>query len=118
VLTFRALAGLPAKPLPSYATLIMEGHVDLARRTGVLTTTLFAGAPQDMSDVALLGMSRVMRVVDVREQSGRVRITAVVDDRAQLRKGESAVVRVFLDLRRGTVSTRFISTPVTLRLAP
>src|SRR5205085_1807201 len=33
--TFRAVVGLPKKPLPAYASYVIEGHVDLAAGSGV-----------------------------------------------------------------------------------
>src|SRR5215472_5537567 len=51
--TFRAVIGLPSKPLPSYASYVLEGHVDLTTRSGIMMKTVFAGHPGAMSTVAL-----------------------------------------------------------------
>jgi len=54
--TFRAVAGLPAKPFPSYASYVIQGHVDIVRSTGIVTKTVFAGAPEAMSTIVLPGL--------------------------------------------------------------
>jgi hypothetical protein len=116
LVTFRGMAALPAKPLPSYATYLVEGHVDLAQKSGVITTTLFAGSPESLSSIAFPGLSRVMRVVDVVVSGSRLKITAVVDDRSQLRPGENAVNHITLNLRRGTGTATFIGSRVQLQI--
>src|SRR5437763_17067373 len=76
--TFRAVVGLPKKPLPAYASYVIEGHVDLAAGSGVLTKAVFAGTPEAMSAVALPGLSRIVRITEVQELGGTLRITGVV----------------------------------------
>src|SRR5438552_16591867 len=88
--TFRAVTGLPSKPLPSYASLLIEGHVNLTTRSGVVTKTFFAGSPQAKSTVALPGLSRIIRITDVQNLGGTFRIRGVIDDRSQLQFGESS----------------------------
>jgi|SRR5579859_260438 len=115
-LTFRAVAGLPAKPLPSYASYVVEGHVNLVARSGVVTKRLIAGGPEDMSAIALPGLSRIVRVTDVREANNGLHITGVVDDRSQLQRGESATVEFHVDRDQGALHTDFVGHAVELRL--
>lgn len=112
--TFRAVAGMPQKPLPNYASYVIEGHVNLDARTGIITRSVFAGAPETMSTVALPGMSRIARITDVVEEAGLLRITGVVDDRSQLRRGESPTFTVLMDRSLGTVKAEFFGNSVTL----
>ncbi len=58
-LTFRAVAGLPAKPLPSYASYVLEGHVDLTSGSGVMTKTVFAGSPGKARNLVRLLIAQV-----------------------------------------------------------
>jgi len=115
--TFRAVAGMPREPLPNYASYVIAGHVNLDSKTGVITTSVFAGAPETMSTIALPGMSRIARVTDVVVEGSVLRITGVVDDRSQLRRGESNTFIVWLDRSLGTVKAEFFGDSVTLRLA-
>ena len=112
--TFRAVAGMPQKPLPNYASYVIEGHVNLDAKTGVITKSVFAGAPETMSTVALPGMSRIARITEVVEEAGLLRITGVVNDRSQLRRGESPTFTVLMDRSLGTVKAEFFGNSVTL----
>jgi len=114
---FRAVAGMPQKPLPHYASYVIEGHVNLDAKTGVITKSVFAGDPEKMSTVALPGMSRIARVTDVADEGNVLRITGVVDDRSQLRRGESNTFIVLLDRSLGIVKAEFFSNNVTLLMA-
>src|SRR5690348_15858456 len=62
--TIRAVVGMPKKPLPNYASYVIEGHVIHDAKTGVITKSVFAGGPETMSTVALPGMSHITRVTD------------------------------------------------------
>jgi len=99
-LTFSAAAGLPRAPLPSYATQIVEGQIDLARGTGLVTSRVLAGHPGDTSLVGLPGLTRTIRVTDVDAQGQQVRLRGVIEDRSQLRRGESHRVEIVVD-RKG-----------------
>ena len=101
--TFRAVAGLPALPLPAYASFVLTGHVDAGSRSGMLTQTVFAGAPGAMSAIAFPGLSRSVRVTGVQQAGGVLELTGVVDDRSQLQPGESPLVQVTIDRSAGTV---------------
>jgi hypothetical protein len=115
-LRFRAVAGLPKRPLPSYATYILEGHVDLKGKTGSMTRVVMAGHPESGSQIALPGLSRIVRVTDVRRSGSTVHVRGTIDDRAQLQKGESADVEVWLDLARNQARTSFFGSDTELRL--
>src|SRR5205823_13660739 len=54
--SFRAAGGLPEAPLPSYATQVVEGQVDVARGTGLVTSRVLAGHPGETSLVGLPGL--------------------------------------------------------------
>jgi hypothetical protein len=114
--TFRAVAGMPKEPLPNYASYVIEGHVNLDSNSGVITKSVFAGAPEAMSTIALPGMSRIARITNVVEQAGVLRITGVVDDRSQLGRGESPTFTVLIDRSLGTAKADFFGDSVTLML--
>lgn len=116
ILTLRAVAQLPAEPLAGYASYVLSGHVDIARRTGTLSRTVFAGPPEAMSMIALPGLSRTIRVTDVRESGAVLHITGLVDDRSQLEKGESPHIAVHIHRVQGRATVRFGDTVVRLRL--
>jgi hypothetical protein len=115
-LTFRAVAGLPAKPLPAYASYVIEGHVNLSTRTGVMTKTVIAGSPQAKSTLALPGLSRIMRITGVEELGGTFHVTGVVDDRSQLQKGESATFEIFIDPAQRLARTTIAGSSLLLHL--
>jgi hypothetical protein len=114
--TFRAVAGLPSKPLPSYASYVLEGHVDLTTHTGVMTKTVFAGHPEAMSTVALPGLSRIIRITDVQALGGTFRVKGIVDDRSQLQTGESRNVDLLIDPGQGIARTSSFGTNMVLQL--
>ena len=107
-LTFRAAAGVPRAPLPSYATQILEGQVDLARGTGLVTSRVLAGHPDDTSLVGLPGLTRTIRITDVDTEGRQVRLRGLVEDRSQLRRGESHRVELIVDRKRGLVTAPFL----------
>jgi hypothetical protein len=80
-LTFSATAGLPRAPLPSYATHLVEGQIDLARGTGLVTSRVLAGHPDDTSLVGLPGLARVIRVTGVDANAERLRLRGLIEDR-------------------------------------
>ena len=115
-LKFRAVAGLPSGAIPSYASFVLEGSVNLNTRSGVMTKTVYAGRPEAMSTIALPGLSRVVRVTGVKEEGGRVHVTGRVDDASPLHAGESRTVDVWIDRSRGVARAHFLSNEVALRL--
>lgn len=118
VVTIRAVAGVPAAPLPAYASYVLEGYVDPAGRSGTLTRTVVAGAPAAASDVALPGLSQAFRVTDVRDEAGALRVRATATDRSQLRTGESATLELVIDRKSGTVRVRSGRSDLKLALVP
>jgi hypothetical protein len=116
VVSFRASTGLPAKPLPAWATQVIEGSIDTATGRGLLTSRLVAGHPGDPSEIALPGLSRVLRVTAAHRAGTQLQIDAVVDDRSQLQPGEDARVRIVLDQVNEVVHAPFLGQPITLRL--
>jgi hypothetical protein len=116
VVSFRASAGLPPKPLPAWATQVIEGNVDIATGTGLLTSRLVAGHPGDPSEIALPGLSRVLRVTAAHRAGDELQIDALVDDRSQLRPGEDPKVRIVIDELNKVVHAPFAGQPITLQL--
>ena len=114
--TFRAVAAMPAKPLPGYASFVLEGHIDLTARTGTMTKTIFAGAPEAMSTVALPGLSRIFRITSVQNRGGIFRVQGVVDDRSQLQAGESRNVDLLIDPASGIARLSHFGTNIVLNL--
>jgi hypothetical protein len=115
-LAFRAVTGLPSGRLPSYASYVLDGHVNLVTGTGMVSGAVFAGNPESMSAVALPGLTRTIRVTGVQERGKLLLLTGIIDDRSQLRAGESSTVRLQLDRSRRLVTAPFLGTPVRLRL--
>jgi hypothetical protein len=116
VLSFRAVAGMPAAPLPAYASYVLEGSVNRVTRSGVLNRSVFAGAPLAMSGIALPGLSQTMRVTDVRSSGDVVRIQGLIPDRSQVLPGETQTVEVLVDQPHGIVRAPFSGSTVTLSL--
>jgi len=113
-LSFRAVAGMPSAPLPAYASYVLEGSVNSMARTGVLSRTVFAGAPAAMSDIALPGLSQTIRVTDVRPGHDVLRIHGFVADRSQIGPGESQNVEILVDRLRRIVRAPFSGSTVNL----
>ncbi len=114
--SFRGVAGLPPEPLAHYASLVVQGHVDLAARSGLVTQTVFAGTPEGMSTIAFPGLSRTIRVTEVRKIGSAVHVSGVVADRSQLQKGESPTAQIRIDPSRGTAWADFRGSEISLRL--
>src|SRR2546423_421795 len=85
--TFRAITAMPKQPLPAFASQVLTGHLNPGTHSGMITQTVFAGAPSAMSEIALPGLSRSVRVTDIRQVGDLMQVTGVVDDRSQLRPG-------------------------------
>lgn len=116
VFAFRAITGLPAKPLPAYASFVVSGQVDLATRTGTFTQTVMAGGPTGMSDITLPGLSRTVHVTDVQELGDTMRLVGVIDDASQFQPGESLDVEVTIDRASGVLTTSFYGSETHLTL--
>ncbi len=115
---FKATLGLPEPPLPSYATYTVEGSLDLASGTGLVTSRMLAGHPGAPSEIGLPGLTRVIKVVGVDRQEGdKLAVHGVVEDRSQLQPGESPQVELLIDRRRGVVQAPFGDRSVTLTIS-
>ncbi|GAC1434520.1 MAG: hypothetical protein PVS3B3_09400 [Ktedonobacteraceae bacterium] len=114
--TFRAIAGLPSKAMPAYASYVIEGHVNLTTGTGVMTRTLFAGAPGATSTVAFPGLSRIIRIHDIQNLGGAFHLKGVVDDRSLLQRGESPNFEVLIDPAQKRAKTNYLGTEIIMQL--
>ena len=114
VFTFRAVTGLPQDKLPSYASYVIEGSVNLTTRSGIITKTVYAGPPEAMSTIALPGLSRIVRVTEVRDSDGRLYIRGLIDDRSLLRAGETEDINIKIDPSTGVAQASFLGSKVTL----
>jgi hypothetical protein len=112
----RATLGLPEAPLPSYATYLIEGTVDLAAGTGLLVSRVLAGHPDAQSNIGLPGLGRTIAVTQVQEQGSRLMLHGLVQDRSQLQPGESPEVTILVDRARGVLQAPFGRETVELRL--
>jgi hypothetical protein len=107
---------LPEAPLPSYATYLIEGTVDLAAGTGLLVSRVLAGHPDAQSNIGLPGLGRTIAVTQVQEQGSRLMLHGLVQDRSQLQPGESPEVTILVDRARGVLQAPFGRETVELRL--
>jgi hypothetical protein len=112
-----ATLGLPQSPLPSYATYVLEGTLDLARGGGLLTSRVVAGHPADPSEIGLPGLTRIIKVTQVDVNGPVLTVNGVIEDRSQLMPGENPQVELSIDRARGTVLAPFGERVVTLNLA-
>lgn len=111
-LTFQAAAGLPGKPLPSYATQVLDGSVNLEDGTGLVTARVLAGHPGDTGFVGIPGLARVIRITSIRDDGRVLRLSGHVEDRSQLRRGESPSVEIAIDKKTGVVTAPFAGRPI------
>jgi hypothetical protein len=114
---FRATLGLPEMPLPSYATYIVEGTLDLVNGVGLITSRMLAGHPDDPSQIGLPGLTRVIKVTNIDSSASELKVSGIVEDRSQLQPGESAHVDLRIDRARGVVVAPFGGQLVTLSIA-
>ncbi len=113
-LTFQAVSGLPAKPLISYASYVINGKIDTSNGTGTITKYVYAGPPESMTSIPLY--TRTVRVTGASQQGGVWHITGVVENQAQLQKGEDALLQLQLDSSRGMAQSTFFGSSVSLQL--
>lgn len=112
-LTFQAVSGLPAKPLVSYASYVITGKIDVSNSTGTITKYIYAGPPESMTSIPLY--TRTVRVTGVSQQGSVWHITGVIDNQAQLQKGEDTSLQLQLDSSRGMAQSSFFGSPITMR---
>jgi hypothetical protein len=115
-LKFRAVAGLPRNPLPTYATFVVEGTVDLDRGTGIVTKSLYAGAPQAMSNILFPGTARTIRITSVRRSANQVRLAGAVEAGEALTARENRNVTIVIDTSRKVAHADFLGTTVVLQV--
>jgi hypothetical protein len=113
---FRASIGLPEAPLPSYATYVVQGTLDLMNGTGLITGRVLAGHPDAQSEIGLPGLTRVIRVLGVDHRESQLTVRGVVEDRSQLQPGESAQVEIIIDRQHGMVQAPLGGRTVTLNM--
>ena len=113
---FRATLGLPEPPLPSYATYVVEGTLNLAAGTGLVTSRVLAGHPGAPSDIGLPGLGRIMNVTGVDDRGSQLTVRGFIEDRSQLQPGENHQVELVIDRARGLVQAPFGIKAVVLTL--
>ena len=116
IFAFRAVGGLPGGNLPSYATYVLEGHLNPLTLSGVLTRTVYAGPPEAMSQIVIPGFTRVVRVDGLRDLGALLHLRGAVEDRSLLLAGESPRMEFHIDRAAGVAQAPFFGTWVPLRL--
>ena len=114
ILNFQAIAGLPAKPLPSYASYVIGGQVNISNGTGTITKDVYAGPPEKVTTIPLL--TRVVHVTSVQQQGSAWHITGVVTNQTQLQRGEDAAFDIRLDPSRNLAQSTFFGSSILLEL--
>jgi hypothetical protein len=114
-LNFHAEKAMPESPLSAYATAVVDGNIDLALGTGMITTRVLAGHAG--SGIALPSLTRLVRVTRAVAVGNEVHMDGVVEDRSQLARGESAEVTIVLDRGRNELRTILAGSPLTLPVA-
>ena len=113
-LNFQAVTGLPAKPMPSYASYVIAGQVDISNGTGTITKYVYAGPPEGITTIPL--WTRSVRVTSVSQQGNAWHITGVVNDQGQLQKGEDTSFDLLLNASHNLAQTTFFGSPIQLQL--
>lgn len=111
VLVINAAAELPQPPLTAHVTQVVEGSVDLAKQSGIVTSRVLTG-DASRPGRALPDLTRVVRVTQVRKQGHEILLRGVIEDRSQLQAFERARVDIILDQARGVVRAPFVGRPV------
>ncbi len=114
ILKFSAITGLPAKPMPGYASYVIDGQVNLNNNTGAITKHVFAGPPEETTNIALL--TRDVRVTGVQQQGSMWHITGVVKNQTQAQAGEETTFNITLDPHRNLAQSTFFGSPIQLTL--
>ncbi|TMK94503.1 MAG: twin-arginine translocation signal domain-containing protein [Actinobacteria bacterium] len=114
--TFRAVAGLPKQPMPAYATYVLDGSVDLQTGKGVVSRTLYAGAPEAMSAVTFGELTGSLRVTSIDGTLPRLSLRTVLEGSS--RPGESRSATILVDQQRGEVRAPFFGNQVDMVLNP
>jgi TAT (twin-arginine translocation) pathway signal sequence len=115
ILRFRAVSGLPNRPLPAYASYVIEGQVNIRERTGTLAKSLYAGAPDAMSGVVFPGTTRTVKVTNVKKTIDGLMISGRVNEMPLLR-GESPEFSIMVDQANGMAQGNFLGSKVVMKL--
>ncbi len=113
---FRAVAGMPKAPWPAYASYVIEGKVDMNKRSGSLVKSIYAGAPDAMSGIAFPGTVRSVRITSVQESGSTMTIGGEIADTASLLKGESPLFTIAVDRAHGLAHADFLGHNVVMKL--
>ena len=112
-LSFQAISGLPAKPLPSYASYVIGGQVNIHNGAGTITKAVYAGPPDETTTIALL--NRTVQVKSVQQQGSAWHITGVVSDQS-IQAGEERAFDILLDPSHNRATSTFFGSPIQLAL--
>jgi hypothetical protein len=113
-LAFQTITRLPAGPLPGYASYVITGQVDLTTRTGSITKAVFAGPPEERTNIALL--TRPVQVTEVQQQQGSWHIKGVVSTQNGLQAGEETTFALQLDPSHNVAQSTFFGSPIQLEV--
>ncbi len=115
-LKFRAVVGMPKAPLPTFASLVVEGDVDLGQGTGMVRKGLYLGSPGAMRNILFPGTARLIQVTNVQQSGDTVRITGMVSGDQQLGPRESPNVLITIDRGAGLARADFLGREMLLRI--
>ena len=113
-LKFKAITALPAKPMPGYASYVIDGQVNLNNNTGAVTKNVFAGPPEEITNISLL--TRNVRVTGVQQQGSTWHITGMVNNQTQIQAGEETTFTILLDPTHNLAQSTFFGSPIQLTL--
>jgi len=116
MLKFRAAVGMPKAPLPTYASLVIEGNVNLDAGTGIVRKGLFLGSPWAMRNIMFPGTQREIQVTGVKRSGTTVRIDGIVNGGAALGPRESPNVVITIDRAAGLARADFLGREVLLQV--
>jgi hypothetical protein len=113
-LKFKAITALPAKPMPGYASYVIDGQVNITNYSGPITKNVFAGPPEEITSIALL--TRNVSVTGVQQQGSKWHITGVVNNQEQLQAGEETTFSILIDPAHNVAQSTFFGSPIQLTL--
>jgi hypothetical protein len=90
--------------------------VDLDRGTGLITKSLYAGAPQAMSNILFPGTARTIRITTVDRSANQVRLAGAVNTGETLTAREKRNVTIVIDTSRKVAHADFLGTAVVLQV--
>ncbi len=113
-LKFKAITALPAKPMPGYASYVIEGRVNLNNNTGAITKNVFAGPPDEITNISML--TRNVRVTGAQQKGSKWLITGVVEKQTEIQPGEETTFSILLDPAQNAAQSTFFGSPIQLAL--